>query len=236
MKVLMIDIGGNNVKLMVSGSSTVRKIKSGPKLTAEQMTVRVLRRTRDWKYDAITIGFPGLVANGRPAGEPMNIGDGWVGFDFEGALRRPVRIINDAAMQALAHYEGGRMLFIGFGTGVGSTIIVDDSVIPLDLGAVPLTAKRSVMDTLSDARLGRIGQAKWQREATKAVRILQEICTPTDTVLGGGNTALIDPLPPGCRRGENRDGLVGAERLWKGADLFAESRGSSWHIRRHGAW
>ena len=236
MKVLMIDVGGNNVKLMVSGSQEVRKFKSGSKLTAAQMTARARRQTQDWEFDAVTIGFPGLVANGRPVREPQNLGNGWVGFDFESALQRPVRLINDAALQALAHYEGGRMLFLGFGTGVGSTLIVDDAVIPLELGAVPMTQARTFMDTLSDERIARIGPAKWQREVGKAVRIVQEIFTPTDIVLGGGNTKLLDPLPAGCRRGENKDALIGAQRLWKGADLIAEPRGSSWHIRRRGAW
>jgi polyphosphate glucokinase len=236
MKVLMIDVGGNKVKLMVSGSTAVRSFRSGPKLTAQQAMSRVLRETRKWKFDAVTIGVPGLVANGRPAAEPINIGGGWVGFNFERALHRPVRVINDAAMQALAHYEGGRLLFVGLGTGVGSTLIVDDSIIPLELGAVPMTASRDFMATLSDERLEKIGRRKWQLEVKKAVRILQRIFTPTDTVLGGGNSKLLDPMPPGCRRGKNADALLGAQRLWKGADMLAEPRGSSWHIHRHGSW
>jgi polyphosphate glucokinase len=232
MKVLMADVGGTNVKLMASGHEGVRKFKSGRGLTARQMVSKSLETATGWEFDAVTIGFPGLVANGQPVRDPLNLGGGWVGFDFEAAFARPVRIINDAAMQALANYEGGRMLFLGFGTSIGSTLIVDDTVIPIELGLLRIGKKQTFVGRLSDAALQQYGRKKWQRAVETAVAILRDAFWPTDTVLGGGNAKLLNRLPPGCRRSENQEAFIGANRLWKGADMVAEARGTSWLIRR----
>lgn len=232
MKVLMIDVGGSNVKLMASGHEGVRKFSSGPRLTARQMVSKTIESAADWEFNAVSIGFPGLIANGQPVREPLNLGNGWVGFDYEAAFSRPVRLINDAAMQALANYDGGRMLFVGFGTSIGSTLIVDDTIIPLELGLLRLGKKQTFVDRLSDQALDRDGRKKWQRAVTTAVAMLQDAFWPTDTVIGGGNAKLLDPLPHGCRRTANQEAFGGAMRLWEGAEMIAEPRGTSWAIRR----
>jgi len=232
MKVLMIDVGGSNVKLMATGQEGVRKFRSGPRLTARQMVSKTMKAADGWEFEAVSLGFPGLVANGQPVREPLNLGKGWVGFDYEAAFNRPVRMINDAAMQALANYDGGRMLFLGFGTSVGSTLIVDDTVIALELGRLRLAKRQTFVDRLSDVALERDGKKKWQRAVGGAVAILQDAFWPTETVLGGGNAKLLDPLPHGCRRTSNQEAFLGACRLWKGADLLVEPRGTSWSIQR----
>lgn len=232
MKVLMVDVGGTNVKLMATGHEGVRKFKSGSRLTARQMVSNSLELAADWEFEAVTIGFPGLVAKGQPVREPLNLGGGWIGFDYEAAFARPVRIINDAAMQALANYEGGRMLFLGFGTSIGSTLIVDDTVIPIELGLLRLGKRQTFVSRLSEVALQRDGRKKWHRAVEIAVAILQDAFWPTDTVIGGGNAKLLEPLPQGCRRTENQEAFLGANRLWPGADMVAEPRGTSWLIKR----
>lgn len=232
MNVLMIDIGGTNVKLMVSGVDEVRKFKSGGKLTARMLIDETQKRTRDWDFDVISIGFPGPVAHCQPAREPFNLGIGWQGFDFEAAFDRPVRIINDAALQALGSYEGGRMLFLGFGTSIGSTLIVDDAIIPLELGLLRLSKSERFVDALSDAGRKRLGRKRWQKAVFEAVATLQDAFCPGDTVLGGGNAKLLDALPEGCRGGSNRDAFAGAVRMWAGSGMIAEPRHTSWQIRR----
>ena len=228
----MIDVGGSNVKLMASGQEEVRKFRSGTQLTARQMVSKTIETAADWKFDAISIGFPGLIANGQPVREPLNLGKGWVAFNYEAAFGRPVRLINDAALQALAAYDGGRMLFVGFGTSIGSTLIVDDTVIPLELGLLRLGKRQTFVDRLSDVALERDGRKKWQRAVGTAIAILQDAFWPTDTVIGGGNAKLLDPMPHACRRTANQEAFGGAIRLWKGADMIAEPRGTSWIIRR----
>src|SRR6266853_371631 len=200
MKILMIDIGGTNVKLMASGHEGRRKVPSGRKLTAAQMVKEVKAATEDWRFEAISIGYPGMVVDGRIAREPHNLGGGWVKMNFRKAFGKPVRIINDAAMQALANYEGGRMLFIGFGTSIGTTVIVDDVIIPLEPGMLRLTRRDRFIDRLTQKALLNDGQKRWLAAVCEAIEILRDVFKPDDIVLGGGNAKEIEKMPDGCRR------------------------------------
>jgi polyphosphate glucokinase len=231
----MIDIGGSNVKMMVNGNEEMRKFRSGPQLTARQMVAGVKARTKDWQFDAISIGFPGLVENGKLVREPLNLSGGWLKFDFSRAFGRPVRIMNDAAMQALANYKGGRMLFVGFGTSVGAALIADDVVVPVELGLIPFSKRHTFMSRLTKQARRQNGHARWQKAVYDAVFLLQNIFWPSDTVIGGGNAKHLDPLPPNCRRSSNREAIIGAVRLWNGADLHAQPRGTTWRIERPAA-
>jgi polyphosphate glucokinase len=232
MKILMIDVGGTNVKLMASGHEGRRKVPSGKKLTAAQMAKEVLKATEDWEYEAISMGFPGLVSEGKLAREPLNLGGGWLNFDYKKAFGKPIRFINDAAMQALASYSEGRMLFLGFGTSIGATIIVDDVILPFEIGILRLTRTARFMDRLSKEAFKRDGAKRWLRSAYEAIEILRDVFKPDDIVLGGGNAPQIDPLPKGCRFRDNQSAFAGATRLWPGADMLAEPHGTSWRIRR----
>jgi polyphosphate glucokinase len=230
-KILMIDVGGTNVKLMVSGKNEVRKVPSGPAFTAKQMANEVLAATKDWNYDAITIGYPSLIEDGKPVREPLNLGGGWLAFNYEKVFKKPVRFINDASMQALANYNGGRMLFIGFGTSTGAAYIIHDVIVPLEIGLLRLTKRGQFMGRLCKEHLKRIGKKRWMRYVQDSVSILQDVFKPTDTVLGGGNAKLIDPLPPGSRLSANNGAFRGAERIWPGSDMLAEPLGNSWRIK-----
>lgn len=232
MKILMIDVGGTNVKLMASGHQNRRMVPSGPKLSAHAMVKEVRRVTKDWEYDVVSLGYPGHVVDGRPTAEPGNLGEGWADYDYEAAFERPVRIINDAAMQALASYRKGRMLFMGFGTSIGATIIADDVVVPLEIGCLRLKSGRRFMDRLTAKALKRSGRRRWLSAVEEAVELMRDVTKPDDIVLGGGNAKKIDPLPNGCRQKDNKVALVGAKRMWDGADLLATSYGSSWRISR----
>jgi polyphosphate glucokinase len=233
MKILMIDVGGTNVKLMATGREGYKKFPSGRALTASKMVKGVLAATEDWDFEAITLGFPGLVREGKISRNPLNLGGGWVDFDFEKALKRPVRIINDAAMQALGHYASGRLLFMGLGTSVGAALIVDDIILPLEVGILRLSKGEAFMDRLSKEALNMGGKARWQRSVTKAVGLLRDVFWPDHTVIGGGNAKHIDPLPEGCERGDNQDAFRGAIRLWPGQDLLAEVHTTTWQITHH---
>ena len=232
MKILMIDIGGSNVKMMVSGCEELRKFPSGRELTAQQMVAGVKAATADWDFDAISMGFPGLVEHGNLVREPLNLSGGWVKFDFAQAFEKPVRIINDAALQALANYKGGRMLFVGFGTSVGATLIVEDVIVPVELGLIPFSRRHTFMSRLTKEARRANGHTRWQKDVLIAVALLQDIFWPGDTVIGGGNAKYIEPLPNKCRRTSNREGVLGAIRLWEGADMQAEPNGTSWRIQR----
>lgn len=232
MKILMIDVGGTNVKLMATGHEGRRKVPSGPTLTAAQMVREVLKATEDWEFEAISLGYPSLVADGQPAREPLNLGGGWLNFAYEKAFQRPVRFINDAAMQALASYRQRRMLFLGFGTSTGAAMIVDDVIIPLEIGTLRLTRRMRFMDALCAARRQRDGRKRWLKSVNEAVVMMQDVFRPEDTVLGGGNSKDIDPVPAGCRLRDNQAAFIGAARLWPGADMIAEPYGSSWRIRK----
>jgi predicted NBD/HSP70 family sugar kinase len=233
-KVLMIDVGGTSVKLMASGHEGFRKFTSGRTLTGAKMVKGVLETTEDWKYDVVTLGFPGIVRDGKVARNPLNLGGGWLDFDFEKAFKKPVRIINDAAMQALASYESGRMLFLGLGTSVGATLIVDDMVVPLEIGLIPLSKSEAFMDRLSKEALNADGKRRWQRSVERAVALLQDIFFPDVFLIGGGNAKHVNPLPDKCERGENQDSFKGAIRMWPGADMLAETLTTTWRLTRNG--
>ncbi len=232
MKVLMIDVGGTSVKMMAAGHEGFRKFPSGDKLTATQMVKGVLEATKDWEYEAVSLGFPGLVVDGKPARNPLNLGGGWVGFDYKKAFKCPVHVINDASMQALASYEGGRMLFIGLGTSVGATLIVDDTVIPLEIGMLRLTRGRGFADAICKAALDVQGKKKWEKSVWKVIELLRDCFWPDEVVIGGGNAKLLEKLPPGIRAGNNQDAFRGALRLWPGADLLAEAQKTTWRLVR----
>jgi predicted NBD/HSP70 family sugar kinase len=235
MKILMADVGGTNVKLMVSGNEEVRKLPSGRELTAARMVEGVLGLTEDWEYEAVSLGFPGIIRDGKVARESLNLGNGWVSFDFERAFKRPVRVINDAALQALAIYDTGRLLYLGLGTSVGAAIIADDTILPLEIGIMPVSKSEAFMDRLSKEALGALGKRRWQKAVTRAVTLLHEIFWPDHFRLGGGNAKLLDPVPAGCECGDNQDAFPGALRLWPGADMLAEAKATTWRITRGGS-
>jgi len=214
-RVLVIDIGGSHVKILVSGRRTPIKISSGPGLTARQMVRAVRAATADWSYDVVSIGYPGVVVDGKPATEPVNLGPGWVGFDFRRAFDCPVKVINDAAMQALGAYQGGRMLFFGLGTGFGSALIVDGALEPMELGHLPYRKGRTFEQYVGKAGLKRLGRKKWRRHVEHVVTRLKAALQADEVVLGGGNVKLLEELPAGARRGSNADAFVGGFRLWR---------------------
>jgi polyphosphate glucokinase len=214
MNVLVIDVGGTHVKFLVTGQSEHRKFDSGPKMTAEMMVEGVKRDTADWSYDAISIGYPGPVLHGRPVCEPKNLAAGWVGFDFEKAFGKPVKIVNDAAMQALGGYQGGKMLFLGFGTGLGTTMIVEGIIEPMELSHLPYR-KRTYEDYVGVRGLKKFGKKKWRRFVADVIERLTAALEPDDIVLGGGNAELIKELPPKCRLGNNDNAFSGGFRLWQ---------------------
>jgi polyphosphate glucokinase len=235
MNVLMVDVGGTNVKVMACYEGEMRRMPSGEKLTASEMVRGVLELASDLEFDRVSLGFPGLVEHGKPVLEPPNLGDGWVDFDFAKAFGKPVRIINDAAMQALGNYSTGRLLFLGLGTSIGTAVIVDDIVVPIEVGLTKLTRKERLMDRLSKVALKRDGQEHWTEAVVEAVELLQNVFKPDETVLGGGNARLVDPLPANCRCVDNRSAYVGAQRLWEDSDLFARACPTSWQIHRNEA-
>ena len=235
MKVLMLDVGGTSVKLMASGHEGFRKFPSGRGLTAAKMVKGVLAATEDWEYEAISLGFPGLVREGRIARNPLNLAGGWVDFDFDKAFKRPVRVINDASMQALARYDTGRMLFVGLGTSVGAALVADDNVIPLEIGVMRLSKSEGFMDRLSKEALNTHGKTRWQKSVSRALALLRDVFWPDHIALGGGNARHLDPLPEGCERGDNQDAFRGAIRLWPGADMLAEAHTTTWRITRRPA-
>ena len=232
MKILMIDVGGTSVKMMAAGHEGFRKFPSGEKLTAAKMVRGVLKATQDWEFEAVSLGFPGLVVKGQPAREPLNLGGRWVGFDFAKAFKRPVRIINDAALQALANYESGRMLFVGLGTSIGATLIADDTVIPIEVGLLRHAKTEGFADCLSKAARDAIGHKAWEKRVWRAVELLRDCFWPDQVVIGGGNAKTLAAMPEGCRRRDNQDTFRGALRLWPGADMLAEPQTTTWRITR----
>ena len=213
MRVLAVDVGGTHVKVLATGQTEPRRFPSGPKMTAKQMVSGVKELTRDWKYDAVAIGYPGPVLEGRPAMEPHNLGRGWVGFNFKGAFGRPVKIINDAAMQALGSYKRGTLLFLGLGTGLGSALVVQGNVVPMELGH--LSYKKGTYEDYVGVRgLERLGKKKWARHVEFGVARLIDALHPDDVVVGGGNAKKLKKLPSGCRKGDNANAFVGGFRLW----------------------
>jgi polyphosphate glucokinase len=217
MNVLAIDVGGTHVKILVDGENAHREVPSGPTLTPKRMVSAVKKLAGEWKYDRVSIGYPGLVVHGQPVSEPHNLGPGWVGFKFVSAFKRPVRIINDAAMQALGSYRRGKMLFLGLGTGLGSAMIVDGVVVPMELARLPYK-KATYEDYVGIRGLKKHGKRRWRRHVLDVVKRLVAALEPDDVVLGGGNVAKLKKLPAGCRAGNNANAFIGAFRLWTNAD------------------
>jgi polyphosphate glucokinase len=223
MNVLSIDIGGTNVKIFATGQNERREFESGPTLTPRSMVAGVKKLAPDWKYELVSIGYPGLVRFNRPIAEPRNLGKGWVGFNFEGAFKRPVKIINDAAMQALGSYRGGTMLFLGLGTGLGSAMVVEGVVVPFELGQ--LSYKHGTLEDYLGLRgLQRLGKKKWRQEVEYSVGSLVRVLHLDDVVLGGGNVRKLKRLPEGCRGGDNVNAFLGGFRLWESEHLGTARR------------
>ena len=221
--VLAIDVGGTSVKVLGSGHTVHRSFPSGPKMTPKQMVSGVKKLVAQWRYDAVSIGYPGPVLRGRPIAEPHNLGEGWVGFDFARAFGHPVKVVNDAAMQALGSYRGGKMLFLGLGTGLGSTMIVDGIVEPMELGHLPYK-KGTYEDYVGHAGLEKHGKKKWRRHVADVVTRLIAALEPDETVIGGGNVRKLKVLPPQCRAGDNANAFRGGFRLWQDAKSSTATR------------
>jgi hypothetical protein len=214
-KILVIDVGGTNVKLRATGEREERKIPSGPAMTASKMVRDVKRVTKEWKYSRVSIGYPGPVVHGHPLHEPYNLGRGWVGFDFAKAFGRPVEVVNDAAMQALGSYQGGKMLFLGLGSGLGSAMIVDGILEPMELAHLPYKNGKNYEDYVGVRALKRLGKKRWRRYVADVVSRLKDALQADYVVLGGGNAKHVKTLPPDTRLGDNRNAFVGGFRLWK---------------------
>ena len=215
MKILVIDVGGNNIKLLVSGQKTSCKVPSGPTLSAARMAAAVKKAMAGTRYDAVTIGFPGPVKDGRPAAEPVNLGRGWVRFDYARAFGKPVRVVNDAVMQALGSYRGGRMLFLGLGTGLGAALVIEGILQPLEIAHLPYRSGKTYEDFLGKRGLDRVGKKTWRRLVSEIVPRLREAFQVDEVVLGGGNVKQLKTLPPGCRLGTNANAFTGGFRLWE---------------------
>jgi polyphosphate glucokinase len=213
MDVLVIDVGGTHVKILATGQTEKREFDSGPKMTAQQMVAGVRKLAGDWSYDVVSIGYPGPVLHHRPVADPKNLGPGWMGFDFRTAFGRPVKVTNDAAMQALGSYKKGKMLFLGLGTGLGSTLIIDGIVEPMELGHLPYK-KATYEDYVGERGLERLGKKGWRKHVFDVVDRLVAALEPDDIVLGGGNAKVLKELPPGCRLGDNANAFRGGFLMW----------------------
>jgi predicted NBD/HSP70 family sugar kinase len=214
MKILAVDVGGTHVKILATDQMEVRRIVSGLLMTAARMVDGVRQAAEDWEYEAVSIGYPGPVVNGKPALEPRNLASGWMGYDFAGHFGRPVKIINDAAMQALGSYEGGRMLFLGLGTGLGSALVVDGNVAPMELAHLPYKKGLTFEDYVGARGLARRGKKKWRKAVEDVSDRLRAALVADYVVLGGGNAKKLKRLPSGARPGSNQNAFVGGFRLW----------------------
>jgi polyphosphate glucokinase len=215
-KILVVDVGGNNVKVLVSGQKAPHKVPSGPRLSPARMAASVKKALAGTKYDAVTIGFPGPVKDGRPAEEPVNLGRGWVRFDYARAFRKPVRCVNDAAMQALGSHRGGRMLFLGLGTGLGAALVLEGLVQPLELAHLPYRSGKTYEDFLGKRGMDRVGKKRWRQLVFEIVPRLHHAFQVDEIVLGGGNVKQLKELPPATRLGNNANAFVGGFRIWEG--------------------
>lgn len=216
MNVLAIDIGGTHVKILATGQKERREFPSGPKLTPDAMVMQVKALAQGWKYEVVAMGYPGAVLQNRPVAEPHNLAQGWVCFDYEAAFGCPVRIVNDAAMQALGSYRNGKLLFLGLGTGLGTAMVFDGTVEPMELGHLPYK-KATYEDYVGLRGLEKWGKKKWRQYVADVVERLVAALEPDDVVLGGGNVKLLKKLPPGCREGDNANAFLGGFRMWEGA-------------------
>ena len=221
-RVLTVDVGGSNVKLLRSGETERRRFPSGPDLTPEQMVAGVQETGAGWDWDVVSVGVPAPVRDNQVAQEPVNLGKGWVGFDFERALGKPTKVINDAAMQALGSYDGGKMLFLGLGTGLGSALVVDGLVEPMELAHLPYR-KATFEDYVGERGLDREGKKRWRKTVLDAIERLSAALEPDYVVLGGGNAKRVGDLPPNVRLGANENAFVGGFRLWDDGSPAAES-------------
>jgi polyphosphate glucokinase len=225
LRVLAIDVGGSHVKTRVSTHRQIRQFESGPDLTASQMVKRVHRLTGDWIYDVVSIGYPGVVMHNKVLTEPHHLGGGWVGFDFRRALGRPTRIMNDAVMQAIGSYEGGRMLFLGLGTGLGSALIIDGIVAPMELAHLPFKKGRAYEHYAGDAGRRRLGAKKWSKLVGEIVRQFSTALEADYVVIGGGNARKLRQMPKNARLGNNDFAFIGGFRVWRSAPRAAARRG-----------
>jgi len=215
--ILVIDIGGTHIKVAATGHPQAVRIPTGKTFTAARLTRAVKSAAKDWKYDVISIGYPGVVAHERPVHEPHNMAKGWVGYDFSKAFGRPIKMLNDAAMQAAGDYEGGRMLFLGLGTGLGSAMIVEGLIEPMELGHLPYRHGKSYEDYIGVRGLKKLGRAKWEKHVHKVVAALRAALEPDSVVLGGGNVLNLRKLPPDTRLGDNSKAILGGFRMWQAA-------------------
>lgn len=218
--ILVIDIGGSHVKFRLGAQGDIRKFVSGPGMTAAAMVRKVRKLAEDLPYEAVSIGYPGLVLRGRIAAEPFNLAPGWVGYDFAKAFGRPTRVINDATMQALGSYTGGRMLFLGLGTGLGATLILDDTVEPMEIGHMPYRHGRTFEDEAGERGRRRLGNRKWRKAVAEVVTRLKEVLEVDYVVVGGGNARRLKAMPEGARPGDNLNAFAGGLRMWTGRDRF----------------
>ncbi len=217
MKTLVIDIGGTNVKFAAQTYEEIRKFPSGRELTPARMVEGIKEHAHDWKYDRVSIGYPGPVVKGRPAAEPHNLAFGWVGFDFDSHFGKPTKLVNDAAMQALGSYEGGQMLFLGLGTGLGSALVNDKALVPLELAHLPYRKGKTFEDYVGVRGMDKFGKRKWREYVADVAERLRNALVADYVVLGGGNVKKLDELPPHCRAGDNVKAYVGGLRLWEDA-------------------
>jgi predicted NBD/HSP70 family sugar kinase len=220
--VLVVDVGGSHVKLVATDHARPVRFESGPKLAPKRMVKKIRQLTEGWRFDAVSIGYPGVVHHGVILREPHNLGTGWVGFDFESAFGVPTKILNDAAMQALGGYEGGKMLFLGLGTGLGSALIVDGVVVPMELGHLHCGKTRTYEDLLGHAGRKRLGKKKWRAKVRQVVEGFRNALLPDDIALGGGNAAHLKRLPAGARRIDNKCAFEGGFRLWRPSERRQE--------------
>lgn len=225
-RILVVDIGGTHVKLMISAGDK-RKFDSGARMTPKQLVSKLKETVKGWSFDAVSIGFPSPVKNGRIVKGPKHLGKGWAGFDFAKALGKPVHVINDAAMQALGSYRGGRMLFLGLGTGLGSALVYEKTLLPLELGDLPYRDGVIIEKFLGKPGLSKLGEVAWKREVRHAVFQLKRSFIADYVVLGGGNAKRFKTLPEGVEPGHNRNAFLGGVRLW---DLDPRTRKAKWRI------
>ena len=215
MKILSIDIGGSHVKALLTGAKERRRFESGPDMTPKKMVAEVKTLCEGWSWDAVSIGYPGVVKDGKIAKDPANLGRGWVGFDFAKAFGCPAAVVNDAAMQALGSYDGGRMLFLGLGTGLGTAMVAEGHLMPMELAHLPYRKGRTYEEYVGEAARKRMGSQKWEKHVFAVIELLRAALGPDEVVLGGGNARRLDKLPKGVRLGENANAFVGGFRLWK---------------------